>query len=69
MAPLFMAFYRQECWSGLPRPPLGNLPDSEIEPKSPALQADSLPSESPGKPIAYKESANLFLINCFHPDV
>ena len=34
-----MEFSRQECWSGLPFPSLGDLPDSGIEPRSPALQA------------------------------
>ena len=48
-APLSMGFSRQEYRSGLPRPPLGALPNPEIEPRSPALQADSLPSEPPGK--------------------
>jgi len=33
---------KQEYWSGLPCPPPGNLPDTGIEPESPALQADSL---------------------------
>ena len=42
---------RQEYWSGLPFPSLGDLPDPGIEPGSPALQADSLPLESPGKPL------------------
>ena len=42
--------YRQEYWSGLPRPPPGDLPDPGIKPQSPALQADSLPSEPPRKP-------------------
>ena len=37
-------------WSGLPCPPPGDLPNPGIEPMSPALQADSLPSEPPGKP-------------------
>ena len=37
-------------WNGLPCPPLGDLPNPGIEPRSPALQVDSLPSESPGKP-------------------
>ena len=37
-------------WSGLPCPSLGDLPDLEIEPGSPALHAESLLSESPGKP-------------------
>ena len=48
-APLSMGFSRLEYWSGLPYPPLGVLPDPGIEPRSPALQADSLPSELPGK--------------------
>ena len=44
-----MGFSRQEYWSGLPFPSPGDLPDPEIEPRSPALQADALPSEPPGK--------------------
>ena len=47
--PLSMGFSRQEYWSGLPRCPPGDLPDPGIEPRSSALQADSLPSEPPGK--------------------
>ena len=43
-------FSRQEYWSGLPCPSPGDLPNSRIEPRSPALQADSLPSEPSGKP-------------------
>ena len=39
----------QKYWSGLPFPSPGDLPDPGIEPGSPALQADSLPSEPPGK--------------------
>ena len=46
-APLCMGFSRQEYWSGLPFPPSGDLPDPGIKPRSPALQADSLPSEPP----------------------
>ena len=42
-------FSRQEYWSGLPCPPPGDLPDPGIEPRSPALQADLLASEPPGK--------------------
>ena len=42
---------QQEYWSGLPGSPPGDLPKPGIEPRSPALQADSLPSEPPGKPI------------------
>ena len=49
-APLSMEFSRKECWSGLPFPSLRDLPNPGIEPWSPALQADSLPSESQGKP-------------------
>ena len=48
-APLSMEFSRQEYWSGLPFLFPGDLPDSEIKPRSPALQPDSLPSEPPGK--------------------
>ena len=48
-ASLSMGFSRQECLSGLPFPSPGDLPDSGINPRSPALQADSLPSELPGK--------------------
>ena len=50
-APLSMGFPRQEYWSGLPFPSPGDLPDPGIEPGSPALQADSLPSEPQEKPI------------------
>ena len=49
-APPSMGFSRQEYWSGLPFPSPGDLPDSGIEPGSPALQADALTSEPPGKP-------------------
>ena len=45
-----MGFSRQEYWNRLPFPSPGDLPNPGIEPRSPALQADSLPSESPGKP-------------------
>ena len=48
-APPSMGFSRQEYCSGLPFPSPGNLPDPRIEPRSPALQADSLLSEPPGK--------------------
>ena len=49
-APLSMEFSRQEYWSGLPFPYTGYLPELGIEPGSPALQADSLPSEPPRNP-------------------
>ena len=49
-APPPMGFSRQENWSGLPFPSPGDLPNTGIEAGSPALQADSLPSEPPRKP-------------------
>ena len=48
-APPSMGFSRQECWSGLPFPSPGDLPNPRIEPGSLALQADALLSEPPGK--------------------
>ena len=45
-----MGFSRQEYWSGSPLPTPGDLPNPGIEPGSPTLQADSLPSGPPGKP-------------------
>ena len=59
-APLSMEFSSQEHWSGLPFPPPGALPNAGIEPGSPVLQADSLPSELPEKPVL------LFLKNLFN---
>ena len=50
-APPSMEFSRQEYWSGLPFPSPGDLPDSGIEPGSPALQADALTAELPGNVI------------------
>ena len=44
-----MEFSRQEYWSGLPFPSPEDLPNPGIEPGSPALQADALPSEPQGK--------------------
>ena len=45
-----MGFSRQEYWSGLPFPPPGDLLHPGVEPGSPALQVESLPTELPGKP-------------------
>ena len=45
-----MEFSRPEYWSGRPFPSPGDLPNTGIEPRSPTLQADSLPAEPPGKP-------------------
>ena len=44
-APLSMGFSRQECWSGLPFPSPGGLPNTGIKSGSLSLQADTLPSE------------------------
>ena len=48
-----MGFSRQEYWSGLPFPSPGALPDPGIKPGSPALQADSLPTELWRKPNSH----------------
>ena len=53
-ASLPMEFSRQEYWRGLPFPSPGDLPNPGIEPRSPALQTDSLPSEPAGKPKSRK---------------
>ena len=52
-APLSKEFFRQEHWSEWPYPSPGDLPNSGIKPGSSALQADSSPSEPPGKPMAF----------------
>ena len=54
-----MEFSRQEYWSGLPFSSLGDILDTGIEPRSPALQADSLPSESPGQHAATNKGVHL----------
>ena len=63
-----MGFSRQECWSGLLFPSPGDLPNPGIEPGSPTLQADALPSEPPGKPNYTMEVTNRFkgldLVDC-----
>ena len=48
-APQSMEFSRQEYWSGLPFPPPGDLPNSEIEPESPLLAGGFFTTEPPGK--------------------
>ena len=61
--PLSLGFSRQECWSGLPCPPPGDLPDPEIKLtslKSPALQEDSLPLSYPRSP-----QRGIGLLNCY----
>ena len=49
-----MVFPRPEYLSGLPFPAPGDLPDPGVKPGSPALQADSLPTELPGKSLSIK---------------
>ena len=62
-APLSMGFSRQEYWSGLPVPSPEDLPDPGIEPESPALQADALPSELKGRSSNSIFSSFFFLLN------
>ena len=64
-APLSMEFSRQQYWSGLPFLSPGDLPNTEIKPGSPALQADSLPSEPPGKPLVVSR-VTTYLYNLGH---
>ena len=58
--PLSMGFSRQEYWSGLLFSSPGDLPDPGMELRSPALQADALPSESP-------KTAEWLSIQIFYP--
>ena len=54
-----MRFSREEYWSGLPCPPPGDFPDPGIEPRSPALQVDSLLFEPPGGSLAKSQHLEL----------
>ena len=66
-------FSRQEYWSALPCPPLGDLPNPGIKPRSPALQANSLPAEPPGKHNLDKQHSIQWqmhyfdIVHDFHP--
>ena len=66
-------FSRQECWSGLPWPPPGDLSNPGIKPRSPTLQVDSLPSEPPTTPsvqfssVAQSHPALCHPMNCSTP--
>ena len=62
-APPSMEFSRQEYWRGLPFPFPGDLPNSGIEPGSPTLQADALPSEPPGNNHSFWIPSGVFLIS------
>ena len=78
-APLSMGSLRARCWSGLPCRPPGDLPNPGIKPRSPALQSDSLPSESPGKPmntintfyltVSVRQKFSSYLAQSFWPEV
>ena len=57
-APLLMGLSRQEYWSGLPFPSLGELPDPGIKPASSVLQVDSLPLSQQGILLKYTLSSN-----------
>ena len=61
-ATLFMGFSRQEYWSGLPFPPLGDLTDPGMESMSPASAGGFFPTEPPGKP---NKKAEKGLNKCF----
>ena len=62
-----MGFSMQEYWSGLPFPSPGDLPNPGVEPGSPALEADALPSEPPGKPRSEAHLNNLMNYDVVHP--
>ena len=64
--PLSMGFPRQEYWSGLSFPSPGDLPNPGIEPGTPALQADSLPTELSGKPHPPLQKEYVKAVYC-HP--
>ena len=64
-APLSAGFSRQKFWSGLPLASPGDLPYLGIEPRSPALQADSLLSQPPAKPILHITSSRIEFILLF----
>ena len=61
-ASLSMRFSRQEYWNGLPFPSRGDLLDPGIEPRSPALEADALTSEPPGKQLPNQYMVTLKII-------
>ena len=61
-----MGFSRQEYWSGLPFRSPGDLPDPGIEPRSPALQANSLPTELQGKTYIFSISLLIKHLGCFY---
>ena len=66
-----MGFSRQECWSRLPFPSPGDLPNPGIKPGSPTLQAGSLPSGPPGKARGKgdRERKSIHTGGCFLPKI
>ena len=62
-APLSLGILQARNWSGLLCPPPGDLPDREIEPRSPAFQADTLLSEPPGSPCERLPELITYLIS------
>ena len=60
-------FSRQEYWCGLPCPPPGDLPNPWIEPRSPTLQAHSLPSEHQGSPVNPTQFSCSVVSDCLQP--
>ena len=62
---LSMGFSRQEYWSGLPLPSPGDLPHPGIEPRTPALQIDSLPTELWGKTLQRCTSVTIIKIRFY----
>jgi len=58
-----MGFSRPEYRSGLPFPSPGDVPDPGIEPRSPALQEDALPSEPPGKPKYHPKAYHIPILS------
>ena len=64
-APLSLEFSRQEYWSGLPLPSPRDFPDPGVEPRSPAVQADSVPhSETPGKGSDWPSRSYVYYWTC-----
>ena len=61
-----MGFSWQGYWSGLPFPSPGDLPNPGIEPGSPTLLADALPSEPPGKSLTRNDKTASYLISQHH---
>ena len=64
-----MEFSREGYWSGVPLPSPGDLLDPGIEPRSPALQADALPSEPPGNLKVHRTFRGFVQSSTFYLDI